>query len=198
MSELFEDEVRDVPLAPGAMVLGGFARRFEGPLVAALQRVVELAPFRHMITPGGHRMSIAMTNCGLAGWVTDRTGYRYDGGDPESGRPWPPMPDVFARPGWSGGRAAGFDGFVPDACLVNRYEPGARLSLHQDKNERDFEDADRVGLRSACRPSSCSGGRVEPTRRAAYDWLTAMWWSGEVPPDFAITASCRSRRAATP
>ena len=94
ISDLFEGEVRDAQLAPGAMVLGGFARRFEGPLV--LQRVVELAPFRHMVTPGGHRMSIAMTNCGTAGWVTDRTGYRYDPRDPESGRPWPPMPDVFA------------------------------------------------------------------------------------------------------
>jgi alkylated DNA repair protein (DNA oxidative demethylase) len=84
--DLFEGEVRDVQLAPGAMVLGGFARRFEEPLVSALQRVVEFAPFRHMITPGGHRMSIAMTNCGTAGWVTDRTGYRYDYRDPESGR----------------------------------------------------------------------------------------------------------------
>jgi DNA oxidative demethylase len=137
--DLFEDEPRDVPLAPGAMVLGGFARRFEGPLVAALQRVVELAPFRHMITPGGHRMSIAMTNCGTAGWVTDRTGYRYDGRDPESGRHWPPMPDEFTALAVQAAARAGFDGFVPDACLVNRYEPGARLSLHQDRNERDVE-----------------------------------------------------------
>jgi len=94
--DLFEGEPREVQLAPGAMLLGGFARRFEGPLVTALQRVVELAPFRHMVTPGGHRMSLAMTNCGAAGWVSDRTGYRYDGRDPESGRPWPPMPEAFA------------------------------------------------------------------------------------------------------
>lgn len=137
--DLFEDEVRDVQLAPGAMLLGGFARRLEGPLVGALQRVVELAPFRHMVTPGGHRMSIAMTNCGTAGWVTDRTGYRYDGRDPESGRPWPPMPEVFAELAGQAAARVGYDGFVPDACLINRYEPGARLSLHQDKNERDFE-----------------------------------------------------------
>ena len=137
--DLFEDEVRDVQLAPGAMVLGGFARRFEGPLVTALQRVVGLAPFRHMVTPGGHRMSIAMTNCGTAGWVTDRTGYRYDGHDPESGRPWPPMPEMFAALAGQAAARAGFDGFAPDACLINRYEPGARLSLHQDKNERYFE-----------------------------------------------------------
>jgi len=84
-------------------------------------------------------MSIAMTNCGTAGWVTDRTGYRYDGRDPESGRPWPPMPEAFANVAAQAAARAGFDGFAPDACLINRYEPGARLSLHQDKNERDFK-----------------------------------------------------------
>jgi alkylated DNA repair protein (DNA oxidative demethylase) len=139
ISDLFEGEPRDVPLAPGAMLLGGFARRFEGALVTALQRVVELAPFRRMVTPGGHRMSVAMTNCGAAGWVTDRTGYRYDGHDPESGRRWLPMPVVFADLAVQAAAGAGFDGFAPDACLINRYEPGARLSLHQDRNERDYE-----------------------------------------------------------
>jgi alkylated DNA repair protein (DNA oxidative demethylase) len=137
--DLFDDEVRDVHLAPGAMVLGGFARPFERPLLAALQRVVEAAPFRHMVTPGGHRMSIAMTNCGTAGWVTDLHGYRYDRHDPESGRPWPVMPDVFEALAVGAAARAGFEGFTPDACLVNRYEPGARLSLHQDRNERDFD-----------------------------------------------------------
>jgi DNA oxidative demethylase len=138
IGDLFEEDVRDVRLAPGAMLLGGFARRFETPCVAALQRVVEIAPFRHMITPGGHRMSVAMTNCGSAGWVTDRTGYRYDSHDPQTGRPWPAMPDVFSNLAAQAAARAGFDGFAPDACLINRYEPGARLSLHQDKNERDF------------------------------------------------------------
>lgn len=137
--DLFEDEAREVELAPGAVLLRGFARAFDGPLVTALQRVVELAPFRHMVTPAGHRMSIAMTNCGMAGWVTDRTGYRCDRRDPESGRLWPPMPEVFAHVASQAAARAGFDGFVPDACLINRYEPGARLSLHQDKDERDFE-----------------------------------------------------------
>jgi len=128
-----------VPLAPGAIVLRGFAQPFELALVAALARVVERAPFRHMVTPGGHRMSVAMTNCGAMGWVTDRTGYRYDRRDPDSGRRWPAMPDVFAGLAAQAAARAGFDGFAPDACLVNRYEPGTRLSLHQDKNERDFE-----------------------------------------------------------
>jgi alkylated DNA repair protein (DNA oxidative demethylase) len=137
--DLFEDDARDVPLAAGAMLLRGFARPFEAPVVTALRRVVRRAPFRHMITPGGHRMSVAMTNCGAAGWITDRAGYRYDGRDPQSGRCWPPMPDVFADLAAQAASRAGFPGFTPDACLVNRYEPGSRLTLHQDRNERDFE-----------------------------------------------------------
>jgi alkylated DNA repair protein (DNA oxidative demethylase) len=137
--DLFEGERRNVPLAPGAIVLGGFAQPFEGRLVVTLGQVVECAPFRHMVTPGGQRMSVAMTNCGAAGWVSDRTGYRYDRHDPESGRRWPAMPDVFADLAAQAAARAGFDGFAPDACLVNQYAPGTRLSLHQDKNERDFE-----------------------------------------------------------
>jgi alkylated DNA repair protein (DNA oxidative demethylase) len=93
-----------------------------------------------MLTPGGFRMSVAMTNCGALGWVTDRSGYRYDSVDPDSGRNWPAMPDSFLQLAQDAAAHAGFDGFVPDACLINRYEPGARLSLHQDKNERDFTE----------------------------------------------------------
>ena len=138
IEDLFEPDRGDVALAPGAMILRGFAQPFEERLVAALGQVVERAPFRRMVTPGGHLMSVAMTNCGAAGWVTDRTGYRYDGRDPQTGRHWPPMPGVFAHLAVEAAARAGFDGFAPDACLVNRYEPGARLSLHQDRNERDF------------------------------------------------------------
>jgi len=136
--DLFVDAPRDLPLADGAMLLGGFARPVVGELLDALARVLEDAPFRHMVTPGGWPMSVAMTNCGDVGWVTDRTGYRYDPIDPESGRRWPAMPDVFADLATRAAAAAGFDGFVADACLINRYDPGARLSLHQDRNERDF------------------------------------------------------------
>jgi alkylated DNA repair protein (DNA oxidative demethylase) len=125
-------------LSPGAVVLRGFASTDEAVLLAALNGVIAHAPFRHMITPGGYRMSVAMTNCGSFGWVTDRTGYRYDAIDPESGHPWPQMPDSFLNLAKSAAAQAGFQEFVPDACLINRYEPGARLSLHQDKNERDF------------------------------------------------------------
>lgn len=137
--DLFADEVGEVEIAPGAVLLSGFARPQERPLLAAVDEVATQAPFRHMLTPGGYRMSVAMTNCGALGWVTDLRGYRYDSRDPESGRPWPPMPELFSDLAARAAAKAGFDGFAPDACLVNRYEPGARLSLHQDRNERDFE-----------------------------------------------------------
>jgi DNA oxidative demethylase len=132
------DISRKEELSPGAVVLRGFASTDEAVLLAALNGVIALAPFRHMITPGGYRMSVAMTNCGSFGWVTDRTGYRYDAIDPVSGHPWPQMPDSLLNLAKSAAAQAGFQEFVPDACLINRYEPGARLSLHQDKNERDF------------------------------------------------------------
>jgi alkylated DNA repair protein (DNA oxidative demethylase) len=111
----------------------------EAALLVALGEVVAKAPFRHMVTPGGFRMSVAMTNCGSYGWVTDRSGYRYDAVDPESGDEWPPMPESFLQLAEDAAARAGFKGFVPDACLINRYEPGARMSLHQDKNERGFD-----------------------------------------------------------
>ncbi len=125
-------------LGPGALVLRGFALPIETALLECVQRIVVQAPLRHMLTPGGHRMSVAMTNCGALGWISDRGGYRYVPLDPESGRPWPPMPSVFAQLAAQAAGLAGYDDFLPDACLLNRYEPGARLTLHQDRNERDF------------------------------------------------------------
>jgi alkylated DNA repair protein (DNA oxidative demethylase) len=125
-------------LGAGAMLLRGFALPEAKALVKSVERIAAKAPFRHMTTPGGYRMSVAMTNCGHAGWITDRRGYRYDTLDPETQRPWPPMPPAFQRVAMRAAEAAGFAGFEPDACLINRYEPGARLTLHQDKNERDF------------------------------------------------------------
>jgi alkylated DNA repair protein (DNA oxidative demethylase) len=125
-------------MAEGAVLLRGFARPREAELIAALRTIVAQAPFRHMQTPGGHEMSVAMTNCGAVGWVTDRSGYRYDGIDPQSGQSWPAMPPVFLELAAQAADAAGFAGFAPDACLVNRYVPGARMSLHQDRDERDF------------------------------------------------------------
>lgn len=136
--DLFEAEApwRE-PLAPGAVVLRRFAIGRDAALLAAVQRVVEAAPFRHLVTPGGFRMQVAMTNCGALGWVSDRRGYRYDANDPDSGRPWPRMPAEFSQLAAEAAAEAGFEGFAPDACLVNRYQPGTRLSLHQDRDERD-------------------------------------------------------------
>ena len=125
-------------LAPGAVVLRAFAVQHEAALMVDLQKVIEQAPLRHMLTPGGFRMSVAMSNCGALGWVSDRRGYRYDALDPASARRWPAMPASFLALATEAATRAGFAGFRPDACLVNRYQPGARLTLHQDRNERDF------------------------------------------------------------
>ena len=125
-------------MAEGAVLLRGFACPVEADLIAALRAIVVQSPFRHMMTPGGHQMSVAMTNCGSFGWVTDRTGYRYDANDPEAGKPWPAMPPAFRELARRAASQAGFAGFAPDACLINRYQPGARMSLHQDKDELDL------------------------------------------------------------
>src|ERR1700761_1294576 len=128
------------PIGEGAMILRGFARPIQHDLLDAVREVSEQAPFRRMHTPGGHQMSVAMTNCGALGWVTDRSGYRYDAIDPQSGQNWPAMPPVFLDLATQASDAAGFVGFAPDACLINRYEPGARMSLHQDRDEQDFNN----------------------------------------------------------
>ncbi|PAY08206.1 DNA oxidative demethylase AlkB [Bradyrhizobium sp. UFLA03-84] len=125
-------------IADGAVLLRGFVRPFEAELIPALRVIVKQAPFRHLITPGGHRMSVAMTNCGSVGWVSDPSGYRYDPIDPDTGLNWPVMPDVLLRLAADAAAAAGFNDFAPQACLINRYVPGARLSLHQDKDELDY------------------------------------------------------------
>ena len=127
-------------LGEDATLLPAFAAPSSADLLAALAPVLEAAPFRHMITPGGHRMSVAMTSAGTLGWVTDRSGYRYDPRDPETGRTWPPMPGPFTTLATNAATAAGFPGFAPDSCLINRYTPGTQLSLHQDRNERDFSE----------------------------------------------------------
>jgi alkylated DNA repair protein (DNA oxidative demethylase) len=124
-------------LVPGALVLGGFALGRDQALLDAVNAVTADAPFRHMITPGGFRMSVAMTNCGSVGWVSEPSGYRYDPIDPESRRRWPAMPDVFMNLAIEAAGEAGFPDYAPDVCLINRYEPGTKLSLHQDRDEQD-------------------------------------------------------------
>ena len=126
-------------LAPGAVLLRAFAASQDAALLTALQEVVGRSPLRRMTTPGGYRMSVAMTNCGECGWITDESGYHYGAVDPSTARRWPPMPRVFGDLAAAAAAAAGFAGFAPDACLISRYEPGARLSLHQDKDEIDHE-----------------------------------------------------------
>ena len=141
-TSLFEMESSTLPgrdmLGEGAAFLSAFALAFESELLASLKEIAEHSPFRNMVTPGGFRMSVAMTNCGQLGWVTDRSGYRYDRIDPQTGQPWPEMPASFLKLAVMAATQAGFPQFVPDACLINWYEPGTRLTLHQDKNERDF------------------------------------------------------------
>lgn len=124
--------------AADAFLLRGFALADAPQLLAAIEAVVAVAPLRHVETPGGKRMSVEMSNCGERGWVSDRRGYRYEACDPTSGRPWPPMPAVLRALAARAAAVAGWADFAPDACLVNRYAPGARMTLHQDRDERDF------------------------------------------------------------
>ena len=136
MADLFDLDSKQV-LRDGAALLRGRALSVDAALLESIETIAGQAPFRRMTTPGGFQMSVAMTSCGRAGWVTDRSGYRYDERDPESCKPWPAMPQVFIELARGAAHDAGFAGFMPDACLINRYEPGTRLSLHQDKDEQD-------------------------------------------------------------
>ncbi|MGH8233640.1 MAG: DNA oxidative demethylase AlkB, partial [Rhodanobacteraceae bacterium] len=141
--ELFDADTDSQPrqqtLCEGAVVLRGFASGREREILIALDAVIRVAPLRHMRTPGGLRMSVAMGNCGELGWISDRRGYRYEHRDPQTAKPWPAMPSVFATLARDAAAHAGFDKFAPDACLINRYEAGTKLSLHQDCNECDFD-----------------------------------------------------------
>ncbi len=140
--DLFADHApvdeRRIALGEAALVLRGFALADAPALLAAVDAIAVQAPLRHMVTPGGFEMSVALTNCGALGWTTDRRGYRYAARDPQTDRPWPPLPECFLRLAREAAAEACFPGFVPDACLINRYVPGARLSLHQDKDEQDY------------------------------------------------------------
>ena len=118
-------------------MLHGFALPLVDALLADVERIAAVAPFRHLVTPGGHVMQVAMSNCGTFGWCSDRRGYRYDTHDPQTGMPWPAMPRSFLQLTADAAGEAGFDGYLPDACLINRYAPGTRLSLHQDRDEDD-------------------------------------------------------------
>ena len=132
-----DSKPQQLRLAEGALILCGFVREIDNLLLHEIETIVFKAPFRHMITPGGYRMSVAMSNCGTVGWVSDRSGYRYATTDPGTGQLWPAIPDLFLDVASRAAACAGFENFVPDACLVNLYIPGTRLSLHQDQDEQD-------------------------------------------------------------
>ncbi|MEN2393892.1 DNA oxidative demethylase AlkB [Pseudomonas halotolerans] len=141
--DLFADETPTTPglteqIGEQSFVLRGFALPWLDRLLPALEAVLLAAPFRQMVTPGGFTMSVALSSCGALGWTTDRSGYRYTAHDPQTGLPWPDMPAVFRELAQAAARQAQFEHFEPDSCLINRYVPGARMSLHQDKNERQL------------------------------------------------------------
>ncbi len=178
---LFEDEAGTVePIGPRACVLRGFARDAAPDLLAAITSIAEQAPFRHMQVPGGHTMSVAMTNCGRFGWTSDARGYRYTPDDPLSGAPWPPLPAVFLDLAQAAAQAAGFSGFVPDACLINRYRPGTRLTLHQDRNEHDLA-APIVSVSLGMPATFVFGGlrRADRTRRVPLRHGDVTVWGDE-------------------
>jgi alkylated DNA repair protein (DNA oxidative demethylase) len=166
-------------IAPGAHLLYGFALGSAACLHDAVQSVAAAAPFRHWHTPGGQRMSVAMTNCGSLGWMSDRRGYRYQGVDPLTGNPWPAMPTVFHEVAQAAATAVGFERFDPDACLINRYVPGTQMSLHQDRDEADF-DAPIVSVSLGLPATFRFGGdrRSDTPRRVPLNHGDVVVWGG--------------------
>lgn len=170
----------ELRLSSGAVLLHGYALPQEAEILAGIAQVAEAAPFRHMVTPGGFEMSVAMTNCGTLGWTSDRRGYRYSAVDPLSGQPWPAMPPAFAQLAASAAEVAGFPDFRPDACLINRYAPGTRLTLHQDKDERDFSQP-IVSVSLGLPATFIFGGlqRSDRARRLPLQHGDVAVWGGE-------------------
>ena len=177
------DEADEAPwtesLAPGAAVLRRFALKEAAALLAAVEAIAAEAPFRNMLTPNGYQMSVAMSNCGDFGWVSDRRGYRYDPIDPANGQPWPAMPPLFLALAECAATAADFPGFVPDACLINSYLPGTKLSLHQDRDERDFSQP-IVSVSLGIPATFQFGGprRNDPTARVPLVHGDVVVWGG--------------------
>jgi len=166
-------------LEEGAVLLRGFAAAEAPALLEEVARIAQTAPFRHLVTPGGYGMSVAMTNCGRVGWVSDRNGYRYDPVDPDSGAPWPVMPGVFLDVAVRAAAAGGFAGYDPDACLINRYVEGAKLGLHQDRDEKDAW-APIVSVSLGLPAVFLWGGkrRADPVRRLRVEHGDVAVWGG--------------------
>jgi alkylated DNA repair protein (DNA oxidative demethylase) len=182
MTSLFDDQ--SLPgscerLEEGAVLLRGFATAEAAQLVEEARRVSHAAPFRHLVTPGGYTMSVAMTNCGRVGWVSDLTGYRYDQVNPDTAAPWPAMPTAFLDIAANAAAAAGFGGYHPDACLINRYIAGAKLGLHQDRDEKDAW-APIVSVSLGLPAAFLWGGkrRSDPVRRLYLESGDVAVWGG--------------------
>jgi alkylated DNA repair protein (DNA oxidative demethylase) len=182
--DLFDDlpppsEAEHAQIAAGAVLLRGFARAGDAALLQAVEAVIAQAPLRHMQTPGGYTMSVATTSCGQLGWVSDPHGYRYAGHDPHSGQPWPTMPTCFMALAQQAAAQAGYVDFAPDACLINQYAPGAKLSLHQDKDERDLR-APIVSLSLGLPAVFLFGStrRKDPTQRLRLVHGDVVVWGG--------------------
>lgn len=183
MDDLFAALENEKPsremMAEGAWLLHRSASSVAGQLLRDIDSISAVAPFRHMVTPGGFSMSVAMTNCGDFGWVTDRRGYRYQATDPESAKPWPAMPQSFMALALSAAKEAGYPDFVPNACLINRYEPGAKMSLHQDKDEKDFSNP-IVSVSLGLAATFQFGGlnRADPVRKFILSHGDVVVWGG--------------------
>jgi alkylated DNA repair protein (DNA oxidative demethylase) len=182
MSSLFDDVPSPPsrePLEDGAVLLRGFASDAAPQLLEDVSRIAAAAPFRHLMTPGGRIMSVGMTNCGRVGWVSDRKGYRYDPNDPDTGSPWPAIPESFRDLALRAASEGGFEAYDPDACLINRYVPGAKLSLHQDRDEKDAW-APIVSVSIGIPAVFIWGGkhRGDPTRRMRLENGDVVVWGG--------------------
>jgi alkylated DNA repair protein (DNA oxidative demethylase) len=181
MSTLFDADVAPSrePLEEGAVLLRAFALADAPALVEAIAQVANAAPFRHLVTPGGYTMSVAMTNCGRVGWVSDRHGYRYDPIDPDTSNPWPALPDLFLSLARRAAAEGGFPDYDPDACLINRYVPGSKLGMHQDRDEKD-QWAPIVSVSLGLPAVFLWGGkrRGDPVRRIRLESGDVAVWGG--------------------
>jgi alkylated DNA repair protein (DNA oxidative demethylase) len=176
LTDLFADVRAEERLDEGAFIYPGFAASEAAALHGAALAVAAVSPFRFLVTPGGHTMSVAMTNCGKAGWVSDRRGYRYDRVDPLTQRTWPVMPEIFAALADRAAAKAGFSGFAPDVCLINRYEAGAKLHLHVDRDEHEFAFPIVVGRGGKDGPAAAVSGLSRRCGGLGRGFAAALSW----------------------
>ncbi|AOM41963.1 DNA oxidative demethylase AlkB [Xenorhabdus hominickii] len=167
-------------LAKDAVVLRGFAYGEAQALLQHIAKIAEKASFRHFVTPNGHIMSVGMTNCGTLGWTSNKQGYCYTKTDPLSGQIWPQMPKAFQQIAQQAASHAGFTDFTPDACLINRYHPGSRLALHQDKDEIDLSQP-IVSVSLGLSATFLFGGlqREHPCQRVILTHGDVIVWGGD-------------------